>query len=75
MKRYLFSGPEWSHLPVWTMQYNSRLDSVDIKNGDSITYDGCLRFTEFCWDEKHVNIIVKSTNSPTQGQPNPRKKS
>ena len=34
---------------------------------------GCLRFTEFSWVGKHVNIIMKPTNCPTQGQPNPRK--
>ena len=34
---------------------------------------GCLRCTKFCWVGKHINIIIKPTNSPTQGQPNPRK--
>ena len=34
---------------------------------------GCLRFTKFCWVGKHANIIMKPMNSPTQGQPNPRK--
>ena len=34
---------------------------------------GCLRFTKFCWVGKHINIIVKPTNSPIQGRPNPRK--
>ena len=33
----------------------------------------CLRFTKLCSVEKHINIIMKPTNSPTQGQPNPRK--
>ena len=32
-----------------------------------------LRFIKFCWVAKHTNIIMKPTNSPTQGQPNPRK--
>ena len=31
---------------------------------------GCLRFTKFCWVGKHANIIMKPTNTPTQGQPN-----
>ena len=34
---------------------------------------GCVRFTKFCWVEKHTDIIMKPTNSPTQGQPNPSK--
>ena len=34
---------------------------------------GCFRFTELRWAGKHINIIIKQTNSPTQGQPNPRK--
>ena len=34
---------------------------------------GCLRFTKLCWVGKHVTIVLKSTNPPTQGQPNPRK--
>ena len=34
---------------------------------------GCLRFAKFCWVGKHINVIMKPTNSPTQGQPNPRK--
>ena len=34
----------------------------------------CLRYTNHCWVRKHVNIIMKPTNSPTQGQPSPRKK-
>ena len=33
----------------------------------------CLRYTKFWWVGKHVNIIMKPTNSPTQGQPNPKK--
>ena len=33
----------------------------------------CLRFTKLCWVGKHINIIMKPTNSPTQGQPNRRK--
>ena len=34
---------------------------------------GCLRFTNLCWVGQHANIIMKPTNSPTQGQPHPRK--
>ena len=34
---------------------------------------GSLRLAKFCWVGKHVNITMKPTNSPTQGQPNPRK--
>ena len=30
-------------------------------------------YTELCWVGNHINIIMKPTNSPTQGQPNPRK--
>ena len=33
---------------------------------------GCLRHAKFCSVGKHINIIMKPTNSPTQGQPNPR---
>ena len=33
----------------------------------------CLRFTKLCWVRKHINNIMKSTNSPNHGQPNPRK--
>ena len=28
---------------------------------------------KLCWVGKHINVIIKPTNSPTQGQPNPRK--
>ena len=28
-------------------------------------YVGCLRYTKLCWVGKHVNIIMKPTNSPT----------
>ena len=31
---------------------------------------GCLHFTKFCWVGKHVNIIMKRTNSP-QPEANP----
>ena len=34
---------------------------------------GCLRYSKLCWVGKRVNIIMKPTNSPSQGQPNPRK--
>ena len=34
---------------------------------------GWLRRTKFCWVGKHINIIMKPTNSSTQGQTNPRK--
>ena len=33
----------------------------------------CLRSIKLCRVGKHVNIIMKPTNSPTQGQRNPRK--
>ena len=33
----------------------------------------CLRFTKLCRVGEHINVIMKPTNSPTQGQPNPRK--
>ena len=33
----------------------------------------CLRFTKLCWVRKHLHIIMKPTNSPTQRQPSPRK--
>ena len=26
----------------------------------------CMRFTKLCWVEKHINVIMKPTNSPTQ---------
>ena len=32
----------------------------------------CLWFTKFCWIG-NINIVVKPSNSPTQGQPSPRK--
>ena len=34
---------------------------------------GCLWFTKFCWVGNNMNIIMKPSNSPTQGQPNPKK--
>ena len=34
---------------------------------------GCLRFTKLGWVGKHTTNTMKPTNSPTQGQPNPRK--
>ena len=27
---------------------------------------GVLRFAKFCWVGKHINVIMKPTNSPTQ---------
>ena len=49
-----------------------------------LTRDGIIRVlaitvfaiyhTTLCWVAKHINIIMKPSNSPTQGQPNPRKK-
>ena len=30
-------------------------------------------YLQFCWVGNHINITMKPTNSPTQGQPNPRK--
>ena len=33
----------------------------------------CSWFTKVYWVGKHINIVMKPTNSPTQGQPNPRK--
>ena len=30
-------------------------------------------YTKFCWVGKHINIIMKPSNSPSQGQTNPRK--
>ena len=32
---------------------------------------GCLRFTKLCWVGNDMSIIMKPSNSPTQGQPNP----
>ena len=32
-----------------------------------------LLYTKLGWVGKHINIITKPTNPPTQGQPNPRK--
>ena len=34
---------------------------------------GVWRFTKLCWVGKRINIVIKPTISPTQGQPNPRK--
>ena len=34
---------------------------------------GCLRFTNIVLGWKRKNIIMKPKNSPTQGQPNPKK--
>ena len=33
---------------------------------------GCLRYTKLCWVGKHVNMIMKPTNSPTQGPTQPK---
>ena len=41
--------------------------SPDVTSGELL---GCLRFTKFCWVGKHVNIILKPTNSP-QPKANP----
>ena len=38
-----------------------------------IVHNRVLRYYKLCWVGKHVNIIMKPTNSPTHGQPNPRK--
>ena len=32
---------------------------------------GCSRFVKLCWVGNNLNIIMKPSNSPTQGQPNP----
>ena len=34
-----------------------------------------MRFTELCWVGKQIHIVMKPTNSPTKGQPNPIKNS
>ena len=34
---------------------------------------GCLRYTILSWVGNNMNIILKTSNSPTQCQPNPRK--
>ena len=34
---------------------------------------GCFRFIKICWAGNHINISMKPTNSPTQGQHNPKK--
>ena len=34
---------------------------------------GWLQFTKLCWAGKYIHIIMKPTNSPNQGKPNPRK--
>ena len=36
---------------------------------------GCLQCTKLGWVGKYIHITVKPTNSPNQGQPNPRKNS
>ena len=40
---------------------------------NACTLIGCLRYTKLCWVGKYINITMKPTNSPTQGQPNPEK--
>ena len=32
-----------------------------------MTAIGCLRYSKFCWVGKHINIVMKPSNSPTQG--------
>ena len=45
-----------------------------LDRSDRATTLGWLRFTKFCWVGNNMNIIMKPpSNSPTQGQPNPRK--
>ena len=31
-----------------------------------------MQFTKFCWVGKYINRIIKPTNPPTHGQPNPK---
>ena len=52
-----------------------RRHSLFISNGvnSKARQQGVAIFFKFCWVRKHVSIIMKPTNSPTQGQPNPRK--
>ena len=71
--RVVFLGPSmdaWS-MAIVAMQAITRVTIGPTEGGVSIR--DVLRSTKFCWIGKHVNIVMKPTNSPTQGQPNPRK--
>ena len=64
----------------WQLLGRSRRDlSIDASLGccrENQLPTGCLRYTKLCWVGKHIPgiiIIMKPSNSPTQGQPNPRK--
>ena len=65
------------HQPNSRVQFWFRYKPPHPSSLDAVPWDvvkiGCLRFTKFCWVGQHVNIIMKSTNSPVQRQPNPRK--
>ena len=62
----------WTHTNHGHIHTNHGNTAMDIKYIHKPL--GCSRFAEFCWVGKHINITMKPTNSPIQGQPNPRKK-
>ena len=65
------------------VRHDTSFFSLDISMSRNFRYDiqhcllivliECLRYTKFCWVGKHIDIFMKPSNSPTQGQPNPRK--
>ena len=48
-------------------------ENMGLGVGGSFSIRVFVRFTTLCWVGKHANITMKPTNSPTHGQPNPRK--
>ena len=75
----------WSIWSIWSRSWSVRCEPMfffPLKSNPRFWLQSscnrsrivCLRCAKFCWVEKHRTITMKPTNSPTQGQPNPKKK-
>ena len=65
--------PVLNHADFTASTGQHELDHTHHTDHTDQDYVRCLRCTKFCSLGKRINIVMKPTNSPTQGQPNPRK--
>ena len=64
--------PVLNHADFTASTGQHELDHTHHTDHTDQDYVRCLRCTKFCSLGKRINIVMKPTNSPTQGQPNPR---
>ena len=72
------TNPKWSscaYVCMW--EHGGRRVEVDVVVEFLIlllqVWEGVCGFTKVCWVGKHLSITMKPTNSPTQGQTQPKK--